>query len=64
MGMADKAKQKMKQAVDKAGNKADEMTGNKYSDKIDKGQDRAHQGIDAMNKQPMGSQQQKPDQQQ
>ncbi|GIH13317.1 hypothetical protein Raf01_14890 [Rugosimonospora africana] len=63
MGMADKAKQKMKQVVDKAGDKADDMTGNKYSDKIDKGQSRAHEGIDSMNKQPMG-QQQKPDQQQ
>jgi phage shock protein A len=61
-----KAKQKMsenadamKRGIDKAGDKVDEMTGKKYSEKIDKGADKAQERIDSMN-----SQQPKPQQQQ
>jgi hypothetical protein len=66
MGMTDKAKQKMnegadamKRAVDKAGDKADEMTGQKYNDKIEKGKGSVRDSMD-----PMSSHEPEPEQRQ
>jgi hypothetical protein len=65
MGMTDKAKQKMnegadamKRAVDKAGDKADDMSGNKYSDKINKGTGTVRDSMDSAKSKPEQQQQQ------
>jgi hypothetical protein len=57
MGFLDDAKEKLTEAVDKAGNKIgggidkakeliDEKTGHKYSDKLDDGADKAKDALD------------------
>ncbi len=53
MSFMDKAKDalrdhddKVDQGLDKAGDVADDKTGNKYSDKIDSGTDKAREGLD------------------
>ena len=53
MSFVDKAKDAMRQhddkvdeGVDKAGDFADEKTGNKYSDQINTGEDKAREGLD------------------
>jgi len=55
MGIVDKAKEMLsghsgqaKDGVDKAADKADDMTGGKYGDKIDMGADKVKDGVDAM----------------
>jgi hypothetical protein len=62
--MTDKAKQKMnegadamKRAVDKAGDKADDMTGHKHSDQINKASGSVRDSMDSA-KQPKPEQQQ------
>ncbi len=51
--MAQKAKDKIdpdkaKEGIDKAGDKVDDMTGGKYSNYVDRGQDAAKSGMDRM----------------
>jgi MT0933-like antitoxin protein len=55
MGIVDKAKQMLsghsdtaKKGVDKAADKADDMTGGKYGDQIDMGAEKAKEGVDSM----------------
>ncbi len=54
MGILDKAKEMLsgnadtaKDGVDKVAEKADDLTGNKYGDKIDQGAERLKGGIDS-----------------
>lgn len=67
MTMMDKLKEligkspdKANQGVDKAASAADEKTGGKYSDKIDKGSEQAHNYVDKQGEQ--GQQNQDPNQ--
>ena len=51
--MAQKAKDKIdpdkaKEGVEKAGDKVDDMTGGRYSDYVDRGQEAAKSGVDKM----------------
>ena len=55
MGLLDKAKDliggnqgKAKQGVSKAADVADDQTGGKYTDKVDLGEDKAHDVIEGM----------------
>ena len=55
MGILDKAKEMLsghpdaaKDGVDKVAEKADDLTGKKYGDKIDQGADKLKGGIDSM----------------
>ena len=55
MSIVDKVKEmlgshadKAKQGVDKAGDMIDDKTGGKYADKVDKGQDAAHDALRKM----------------
>lgn len=55
MGIVDKAKEmlsghtdEVQEGVDKAADKADDMTGGKYGNQIDQGADRVKDGVDSM----------------